>query len=288
MASGPGRIHRGGGAIRRVSATGWNARFAVARGVTPGFHKAALRPQHAKPPDSLEPALEDRDAQPPATCHDARKTLWQRWAGTPIGDMTDGSTGNSAPDDTFDGLLIPQLQPAYRYALRLTGNVVDAEDLVQEAAFNAYRGFKTFRPGTNFKAWLFRILTNLYYTKGRKQKREGSAVTIEEIPEHYLFDRTAEVGLHETDADPARAFMNRLDADQVATAVETLPEEYRVVATLFFAQDMSYEEMANILDIPIGTVRSRLHRGRKLLQKHLWQLAVDHGLVPSSEGGSHG
>ena len=182
----------------------------------------------------------------------------------------------------LDDQLKPLLGRAYGLALRLLRNRADAEDLVQEAALGACRGYTTFQPGTNFKAWFFRILTNCYYARHRRQRHEGPPVEFDETPELYLYSQTAELGLHRSSADPAQVLLNRLDGELVAGALQSLPEEYRVVATLYFIEDFSYEEIAGILGIPIGTVRSRLHRGRKILQRLLWRVAVERGVVPQA------
>ena len=193
-------------------------------------------------------------------------------------------TEDAAPaPHTLDDLLRPLLGRAYGLALRLLRNRADAEDLVQEAALAACRGFGTFQPGSHFKAWFFRILINSYYARHRRQRHEGPPVDLDEAPELYLYGRTAELGLHESLADPAQALLNRLDGDQIGAALQALPEEYRVVSTLYFIEDFSYEEIAGVLGIPVGTVRSRLHRGRRILQKLLWRVAVERGVVP--EGG---
>jgi len=190
-------------------------------------------------------------------------------------------TEDAAPaPHTLDDLLRPLLERAYGLALRLLRNRADAEDLVQEAALAACRGFGTFQTGTNFKAWFFRILTNCYYYRHRRQRHEGPPVEFDETPELYLYSQTAELGLHQGAADPAQALLNRLDGDQIEGALQGLPHEYRLVSTLYFIEDFSYEEIAGILGIPLGTVRSRLHRGRKILQKLLWRVAVERGLVP--------
>ncbi len=176
-------------------------------------------------------------------------------------------------------LLAPLLDSAYGTALHLTRNAADAEDLVQEAALLACRGFRTFQPGTNFRAWFFRILTNCFYSTYRKKKRAGTQLELEDTPELYLYCQTAAVGLHGQTEDPAGLLMERLDADKVGAAVDALPEEYRVVATLYFLQDFSYQEIAEVLEIPVGTVRSRLHRGRRMLQKALWVIAEERGII---------
>jgi RNA polymerase sigma-70 factor (ECF subfamily) len=183
---------------------------------------------------------------------------------------------------TLDDLLKPLLGRAYGLALRLLRNQADAEDLVQEAALAACRGFGTFQQASNFKAWFFRILTNCYYARHRRQRHEGPPVDFDEAPELYLYGQMAELGLHEGTTDPAGALLNRLDGEQIARALQGLPEEYRVVSTLYCVEDLSYQEIADILGIPVGTVRSRLHRGRRILQKLLWRVAVERGVVPEA------
>lgn len=180
---------------------------------------------------------------------------------------------------TLDDLLKPLLARAYGLALRLLRNSADAEDLVQEAVLAACRGFGTFQMGTNFKAWFFRILTNCYYSRHRRQRHEGQLTDLDEMPEQYLYIRTAELGLHGGQSNPVETVLNRLDSEQIVAALQGLPEEYRVVSTLYFMEDLSYGEIADTLGIPIGTVRSRLHRGRKILQKLLWRVAVERGVV---------
>ncbi len=192
--------------------------------------------------------------------------------------------GGSDPGASFETLVTPLLDAAYGTAFRLTRNSADAEDLVQEAAFQACRGFRSFEPGTNFRAWFFRILTNCFYSKYRKRKREGTQVELEDTPELYLYCQTAATGLHAQSEDPAGVLMNRLDTEAVTKAIESLPEEYRVVATLYFMQDSPYQEIADILQVPVGTVRSRLHRGRRLLQKALWTIAEERGIVAALRG----
>lgn len=182
----------------------------------------------------------------------------------------------------FEQLLTPILQMAFGTAVRLTRNRTEAEDLVQDAALLAYRAFGTFQQGTNFKAWFFRILTNAFYSRHRKEKHEKANLSTEDVPAFYLYSKTAEAGLHGRDNDPASAIMDKLDTEQVGEALEALPTEYRVVATLYFIEDFSYQQIAETLECPVGTVRSRLHRGRRMLQKALWEVAVERGIVPGN------
>jgi RNA polymerase sigma-70 factor, ECF subfamily len=186
--------------------------------------------------------------------------------------------------EPLDALLTPLLPRAYAFAVRLARDRAAAEDLVQDAALAACRGFDTYAPGTNFKAWFFRILTNCHYARHRRREPETTAVQLDDAPELFLYARTADLGWHRAPGDPAQTLMSRLDAAAVAAALEGLPEEYRVVATLYFVGDLSYEEIARSAGIPVGTVRSRLHRGRKILQQGLWRVAVDRGLVPETKG----
>lgn len=201
--------------------------------------------------------------------------------------MTNDTDIRPAADPaTLEELLLPHLDGAYGLAMRLTRNSADAEDLVQDAVLNAVRGFRTFEPGSVFRAWFFRIVTNCFYSRYRKQRREGTAVELEDTPELYLYCQTAATGLHARLEDPAAVFMDRLDAEAVAEALGTLPPEYRVVSTLYFVQDMAYQDIAATLGIPIGTVRSRLHRGRRMLQRALWTVARDRGITTAMEAAS--
>jgi len=185
-----------------------------------------------------------------------------------------GTDGERAAQTTFESHLSPILDAAYHVAMSLTRHRADAEDLVQDAALKAYRGFDGFEAGSNFKAWFFRIVYNCFHTRYRRQKA-AEIVAFDESSERALAAHGAGVRPF-ADAPDA---LGRMDAEQIAAALWSLPEEYRVVATMYFIDDLSYQDMADVLEIPVGTVRSRLHRGRKLLQARLWTLAVDAGIV---------
>lgn len=189
-----------------------------------------------------------------------------------------GTQGEFTPAN-FEALLGRVLDPAYGVALRLTGNAADAEDLVQEAALRAFRGFASFVAGTNFKAWFLRILTNRFFTSYRKRQREPVIADDDDGLDLYLYQSAAANGIVLDGANPAGALLQKLEGTEIAAALGRLPEEYRVVAVLYFLEDLRYQDIADVLGIPVGTVRSRLHRGRKLLQKALWELAEDHGIV---------
>jgi RNA polymerase sigma-70 factor (ECF subfamily) len=183
------------------------------------------------------------------------------------------------PDQmTFEALIAPVLPVATRAALGLTRNAADAEDAVQQAALQAWRAFGSFEEGTNFRAWFLRIVTNVCLTEFRRRKRSPQGVSMDEpefgegmIPEHISRDMS--------DPLPDAEFITQLDSEEIADALASLPEDYRVVSTLYFIEELSYQEIAEIVGRPIGTVRSRLHRGRKLLMQKLWDLAVERGIV---------
>ena len=192
--------------------------------------------------------------------------------------MSVGTTAGTTPASDFEALLAGVLEQAYGTAMRLTGNAADAEDLVQDAALLAHRGFSSFTEGSNFRAWFYRILLNRFYSNYRRQRRTGIAVDLDDTPELYLYEQAEAAGLKPSE-DSAAALIDRLDAEAVEQALAALPDEFRAAATLYFMQDLPYQEIAEILDVPIGTVRSRLHRARRMLQKALWAVAQERGIV---------
>lgn len=197
-------------------------------------------------------------------------------------DLAGGTTAQAVEPlraDQFQPLLVAVLPAAYGYALRLTRNRADAEDLVQDAALRAFKAIDSFDAGTNFKAWIFRILTRCFWANHRRRQRRPNTVDFDDTPDLYLYARSAEHGLQWQGEDPARALIDRLGTERVADAIGQLPEEYGVVCTLYFMEDFAYHEIADVLEVPVGTVRSRLHRGRKMLQKALWFLAEESGIV---------
>jgi len=168
----------------------------------------------------------------------------------------------------------------YSAAMRMARNPADAEDLVQETFLKAYRAYDTFEEGTNLKAWLYRILTNTYINKYRKESRRPSETDLGDVEDLYLYRR---LGSDDT-ADVSRTTEDRvldgLVESDIKAAVEELPENFRMPVLLADLEGFSYKEIAEILDIPIGTVMSRLHRGRKAMQKRLWEFASKRGLLP--------
>ncbi|MGH8873649.1 MAG: sigma-70 family RNA polymerase sigma factor [Acidimicrobiia bacterium] len=170
----------------------------------------------------------------------------------------------------------PQL---YSAALRMTRNPADAEDVVQETYLKAYRAYHTFQEGTNLKAWLYRILTNTYINRYRKESRRPTEVDLGEVEDLYLYRRIgSEASAEAAQSAEDRVLEGLVEAD-VRQAVENLPEHFRLPVLMADVEGFSYKEIAEILDIPIGTVMSRLHRGRKALQRGLWEFARSRGLV---------
>lgn len=181
----------------------------------------------------------------------------------------------------FAELAMPFMSGLYAAAMRMTRNPADAEDLVQETYLRAYRGFGGFQEGTNLKAWLYKILTNTYINTYRAKKRRPDMETLDDVEDFYLYRRIG--GLEAVDADrsPEAEVLDAIPEDAVKEAVEALPEQFRMAVLLADVEGFSYKEIAEIMDVPIGTVMSRLHRGRKQLQRRLWDLAETRGLVPS-------
>jgi RNA polymerase sigma-70 factor (ECF subfamily) len=171
----------------------------------------------------------------------------------------------------------PQL---YSAALRMTRNPADAEDVVQETFLKAYRAYHTFKAGTNLKAWLYRILTNTYINKYRKQQRRPSEVELGELQDLYLYRRLGDASGASQSAEQ-EVLDSFVDSD-VKAAMESLPEHFLMPVYYADVEGFSYKEIAEILDVPIGTVMSRLHRGRKALQKKLWSVAEERGLTGRS------
>src|SRR6187401_43648 len=194
------------------------------------------------------------------------------------------STAEHAPTEEdpalrarFERDVMPLLSGLYSSALRMTRNPADAEDLVQETVLRAYRGFAGFQEGTNLKAWLYRILTNSFINTYRKKQREPQIVDgPEDVDEWYLYDR---LGGRSVEDSAETAVLDTIPDQAVKRAVESLPERFRLPVLLADVEGFSYKEIAEIMDTPIGTVMSRLHRGRKALEKALWETAKERGFV---------
>jgi RNA polymerase sigma-70 factor (ECF subfamily) len=186
-------------------------------------------------------------------------------------------TDESVRAQEFEALLQPVLDAAYRAAYHLARNTADAEDIVQEASLLAWRNFGSFELGTNFKAWFQRIVMNVFLTRCRAERRRGISVPL--IPDDGDTDRTAaDVRWAWDGRDATEAILGGMDIETIQAALAALPPEYRTVTVLYFVDDLSYEQIAETLDCPVGTVRSRLHRGRRLLWKRLEATARDRGI----------
>src|SRR2546422_2108462 len=179
----------------------------------------------------------------------------------------------------FAELAMPYMASLYTAALRMTRNPADAEDLVQETYLKAYRGFGGFEEGTNLKAWLYRILTNTFINTYRAKKRRPDESDIEDVEDLYLYRRLGGLEAAQVGRSAEEEVLEHITDAEVKEAIESLPEQFRMAVLLADVEGFAYKEIAEILDIPIGTVMSRLHRGRKLLQKRLWDYAVENGLA---------
>ncbi len=173
----------------------------------------------------------------------------------------------------FDSEAMPHMGILHGYAVKITGNQLDADDLVQETFLRAFRFFDKFEKGTNCKAWLFRIMKNLFINKYRKNQKEPGKVDYAEI--ENFFDTIRAERVDSSDLQE-KVFSNLLD-DDVTRALNSLQDDFKTVVILCDIEGLSYEEIAEFIQCPIGTVRSRLHRGRKMLQQKLYDYAKQRG-----------
>jgi len=158
-------------------------------------------------------------------------------------------------------------EQVYRVARRLVGSREEADDLVQQTYERAFRSWRQYRPGTNMRAWLLRILTNLNIDRGRRQQRTPQTTSIDEAADYFLYNRLEATS---PDANPDEDHViDRLSQDSIVDALSEVPHDFRDVVVLVDIGEFSYADAAQILDIPIGTVMSRLHRGRRILKKNL-------------------
>lgn len=174
---------------------------------------------------------------------------------------------------------MPLMSSLYSAALRMTRNAADAEDLVQETFLRAYRGFGGFQEGTNLKAWLYRILTNTFINTYRAKKRRPDETDLDDVEDLYLYRHIGGLEAAGIGRSAEDELMDWFTDAEVKDAVDALPESFRMAVLLADVEGFSYKEIAEILDIPIGTVMSRLHRGRKALQKQLYTYATTRGLA---------
>ncbi len=193
--------------------------------------------------------------------------------------MTNSKNGKKQKE--FEETALVHLDLLYNSALQMTRNPQDAEDLIQETFLRAYRFFDKFERGTNCKAWLFKIMRNNFINQYRKKAKEPARVDFDEIENAYAAD-IKEVLSDESRGDIEKIFNNMVE-DDVKTAVESLPDEFRMAIILSDIEGFSYQEIADIAECPIGTVRSRISRGRKFLQKKLYDFARKKGIIKADK-----
>lgn len=182
----------------------------------------------------------------------------------------------------FEDIAMEHIDSLYSMAIRLVFNKEEAEDLVQETYLKAYRFFDTFQKGTNIKAWLFKILRNTFINKYRKAVNLPSEIfyeDVESVNSNLSYKQESDSGELTDTLESKYNELGNLMGDDVKRAVDSLPIEYKEAILLSDVEELSYSDIAEITNVPIGTVKSRLNRGRKLLQKSLWEYAKDRGFI---------
>ena len=172
----------------------------------------------------------------------------------------------------FEREALPHLNSVYRYALRLSGDPFRAEDLVQETMVKAYRSWHRYNNGTNIRAWLFTILRNTLISQYRRRRNQVENVDLADVDGFTVFELMQQ-------PDPSESFFHELVAEEVVQAIDSLPHDYREVVVLVDVEGLSYEEVADVIGVPIGTVKSRLHRARRTLQRALCDYALEMGYI---------
>jgi RNA polymerase sigma-70 factor, ECF subfamily len=183
----------------------------------------------------------------------------------------------------FETVAMEHLPSLYSGAYRMTHNKADAEDLVQETYLKAYRSFHGFEAGTNLRAWLFRIMTNTYINMYRQKQRRPNQQELDNVEDLFLYRRIGGQEAAKLGRTTEDEVLEKFTESEVSDAVKSLPDAFRIPVLLADVEGFSYKEIAELLEIPIGTVMSRLHRGRKALQKQLFEFAVERGLTPAPE-----
>ncbi|ASE57514.1 sigma-70 family RNA polymerase sigma factor [Corynebacterium amycolatum] len=184
----------------------------------------------------------------------------------------------------FERDAMPLLDQLYGAALRMTRNPADAEDLVQETYIKAFQGFRSYKPGTNLKAWLYRILTNAYINSYRKAQRRPAEYATDDITDSQIAETASHtsIGLRSAEVEA----LEKLPDEEIRDALMSLKEDYRMVVYYADVEGLPYKEIAEIMGTPIGTVMSRLHRGRKQLRDALHNVAVERGFLKEEKGDS--
>jgi RNA polymerase sigma-70 factor, ECF subfamily len=193
----------------------------------------------------------------------------------------DQSSMKGAEPDTprFEELALPHLKALYRLALRMTGDTTTAEDLVQETYLKAFQSFASLRNAGSIRPWLFQILSRLATDRYRSTRREVPLEEAGELDRFSLYDQIADEDPFPYSTRLHDDFLAQFQDDDVRRALEALPEVYRIPVVLLYTEEMSYQELAEVLGCPVGTVMSRLYRGRKILERELWECAKRRGLV---------
>jgi RNA polymerase sigma-70 factor (ECF subfamily) len=197
-----------------------------------------------------------------------------------MGDKAAGGppdAGDRAPG--FEERTLPHLKPLFRLAFRLTGNSAAAEDLVQETYLKALQSFSTLRDPDRVRPWLFQILSRLVIDRHRAASREVPLEDAEELDRFSLYDRIADEDPMPYSDNLHDDFLTQFPDEEIRRALLALPQVYRLPLVLLYAEDLSYRELAEVLGCPVGTVMSRLHRGRKTLERELWECARRRGLI---------
>jgi len=172
----------------------------------------------------------------------------------------------------FESEALVHLDTLYNVALRLTGNASDAEDLVQDTVTKAYRAWDKYESGTNCRAWLVTIMRNTFINQYRRESKRPTPVQFDSVEDISVFENVQ-------DRDPAGSFFRYIVDDEVQQAIQELPEEFRIPVVLSDVEGLSYAEIAEILELPVGTVKSRLFRGRRRLQQRLYEYAMEMGYI---------
>lgn len=183
----------------------------------------------------------------------------------------------------FQSEALPHVDAVYRFALRLSGSPDHAQDLVQDTFLRAFKSWEQYTPGTQCKSWLFTICRNLYVRQWERSQRHDEIVAKNTVPEAPGVDTVNPLWASVASDDPEGAFFGDLVDEEVLRAIDDLPEDFRTAVVLSDVEGLSYQEISDMLDVPVGTVKSRLFRGRRLLQKVLYDFAVEMGYV----GGDH-
>jgi RNA polymerase sigma-70 factor (ECF subfamily) len=194
--------------------------------------------------------------------------------------MSEGvSADRNSQGASFLEEAVPHMDAVYRFALRLSGSSDEAEDLVQDTYLRAFRAWEQYAPGTRCKSWLFTICRNVFLRRRERAQRHDEILLETALDDPRAISREAPVFAASKDQDPEGEFFRSIVDDQIFEAIEQLPEEYRLTVVLSDLEDLSYGEIAEVMGIPVGTVKSRLFRGRRQLQRRLYDYAIEMGYI---------